>query len=376
MLRETIRDSGSLCDRRIGRSKRDLAVIISLGTVMKVGLVGYQGSGKSTVFELLTGVSPDPGKVHSGQLGVAVVPDDRLNRLADLYQPKKLTPAKIELLDTPGLSRTRHEANAQRLSVIREANALVLVVGCFAGCDPADDVDSFEQDLILADLQVVTNRIARLRKDVTKPRPDRDELQQELESLEPIEAILSDGRTLRDVSLSEMQEKACKAFSLLTRKQQLLVLNTSDAGRDEPAIERIEAKGYRTLSAPFGLELELQALGEEERQEFAKEMGLVEPSAARLLRGIFELTDQITFYTCDEKEVRAWLLKRGDTALDAAGTIHSDLARGFIRAEIMPVEELLRLESERAVKAAGLNHVEGKDYVIRDGDEIVVRFNV
>lgn len=343
---------------------------------MKVGLVGYQGSGKSTVFQLLTGVSPDPGHVHSGQLGVAIVPDERLARLEKIYQPKKLTPAKIELLDTPGLSRNQHETNAQRLGVIREANALVLVIGCFAGSDPAADVDSFGQDLILADLQVVENRIARLRKDMTKPRPDREQLQQELVALEPIEAMLSEGRTLRDVPLSEQQDNACKAFSLLTRKQQLVVLNTADAGRDGPAIENIEAKGYPTLSAPFGLELELDALDEEERREFAEEMGLGEPSAARLLRGIIELTDQITFYTRNQKEVRAWLLKRGDTALDAAGTIHSDLARGFIRAEVMPVDELLRLESERAVKAAGLHHVEGKDYVIRDGDEILVRFNV
>jgi ribosome-binding ATPase YchF (GTP1/OBG family) len=134
--------------------------------------------------------------------------------------------------------------------------------------------------------------------------------------------------------------------------------------------------GLPFVSAPVGLELEVQQLPPEDRETFAKEMGLGEPCAARILRSIFEVTDQITFFTSDEKEVHAWLLPHGGTALEAAGTIHSDLGRGFIRAEITACEDLLRLGSEREVKAAGLQHVQGKDYVMRDGDEIVVRFSV
>jgi ribosome-binding ATPase YchF (GTP1/OBG family) len=155
-----------------------------------------------------------------------------------------------------------------------------------------------------------------------------------------------------------------------------VVLNTADAAIDDRAVARLEAEGLRVVSAPAGLELEVQQLSPEDRETFAREMGLGEPCASKLLRAIFEVTGQITFYTTDEKEVRAWLLPQGGTALDAAGTIHSDLARGFIRAEIMQVEDLLRLGSERDVKAAGLQHVEGKDYVMREGDEIVVRFSV
>lgn len=343
---------------------------------MKIGLVGYQGSGKSTLFELLTGVKPDPAKSHTGQLGIATVPDARFDNLVALFKPKKITPARIELFDTPGLSRKDHDSNAQKLGVIREANALVHVVGAFAGSDALADAANFDDDMVLADLQVVTNRIARIKKDVTKPRPDREDLAAELAALEPIEAELSAGHSLINFEFSEAQEKACKSFSLLTKKQHLLVLNTADALVDAALVKKLEEKGHKVLAAPIGLELEVAQLPEEDRNVFAEEMGLGEPSAAKVLRAIFDVTDQITFYTSDEKEVHAWLLKRGGTALDAAGTIHTDLARGFIRAEIMASDDLIRLGSEREVKAANLHHLEGKDYPMKDGDEIVVRFNV
>lgn len=343
---------------------------------MKIGLVGYQGGGKSTVFELLTGIVPDTAKAHSGQLGVATIPDARFERLLELYHPKKETPAKIELFDTPGLSRSQQEGNAQRLGIIREATALVHVIGAFGGADPIADAESFADDLVLADLSVVSNRVSRLRKDVTKPRPDRDELQEELAALEPVEAALSDGQSLAGFEFNEVQERVCKSFSLLTRKRQLTVVNLADSEVDADVISKLEQAGHHVLAAPVGLELEVQALSADERAEFAAEMGLGEPCRERLLRAIFDVTEQITFYTCDEKEVHAWLLKRGATALEAADSIHSDLARGFIRAEIMPTADLIRLGSERELKAAGLQHVEGKDYCVQDGDEIVIRFSV
>jgi len=343
---------------------------------MKLGLVGYQGSGKSTLFELLTAVKPDPAKAHLGQLGTAVVPDLRFDRLVALFKPKKTSPARIELFDTPGLDRKAQDVNAQRLGVIRESNALVLVVGCFAGADPVADVRSFQDDIILADLQVVTNRMSRLQKDVAKPRPDREQLQAESAALEPIAAQLNEGRSVADMVFTDAQDKATKSFSLLTRKKQLVILNTADSAQAADVIGPLEAAGHRIVSAPIGLELEVQQLPPEDRETFAHEMGLGEPCANKVLRAIFEVTEQITFYTSDEKEVHAWLLHRGGSALDAAGTIHTDLARGFIRAEITAVEDLLRLGSEREVKAAGLHRVEGKEYVMKDGDEIVVRFSV
>jgi ribosome-binding ATPase YchF (GTP1/OBG family) len=343
---------------------------------VRIGVVGYQGSGKSTVFELLTGVKADPSKHHTGQVGVTTVPDERFDRLVAMYKPKKETPARIELFDTPGLSRGEQAGNPQRLGVIREATALVHVVGAFLGGDPVGEVQDFITDLVLADLQVLTNRIERVKKDLTKPIPNRDQLQAELDSLVPIEARLSEGHTLHGMPFDETQEKVTKSFSLLSRKKHLVLLNSADTAVDEAAVKKIEALGYLVVSAACGLELEVGQLPECDREEFAREMGLGESSRSRVLRAIFELTDYITFFTCDEKEVHAWLLKRGSNAVEAAGTIHSDLARGFIRAEVQSVEDLLRLGSEREVKAAGLHRTEGKEYVVRDGDEIVVRFSV
>jgi GTP-binding protein YchF len=343
---------------------------------MKVGLVGYQGSGKSTVFQLLTGTAPDVSKINTGQLGVSVVPDQRFDRLVELYKPKKESPAQLELFDTPGLSRDQQSLNAQRLSVIREATALVQVIGCFSGCDPIADIKNFEEELILADLEVVNNRIKRLKKDVTKPRPDREQLARELEALLPIAAELESGNTLRDFEFNEAQASVVKSFALLTQKKQLALLNTSESEFDEAVLSQLNDKGLSIVTAPIGLELEVQELPEDERAEFAVEMGLKEPSRNRVLQAIFEVTDQICFFTCADKEVHVWILKRGATALDAADTIHSDLARGFIRAEVMAVADLLRLGSEREVKAAGLQHVVGKEYIVQDGDEIVIRSGI
>ncbi len=343
---------------------------------MKVGLVGYQGGGKSTLFKLLTGAEPDPSKVQSGQVGMATVPDERFDRLVQFYQPKKLVPTKVELFDTPGLSRTEHALNAQRLGIIREAAAMVQVIGVFAGHNPVADARAFEDDLILADLQVVNNRIERLKKDIAKPRPDRDQLNEELNALLPVAAQLNDGKLLVDFKFSEAQEKAVKSFALLSRKARMIVLNTAEVGTHQAETKQLEQAGYSVLTAPIGLDLELQSLPPADRDEFAREMGLTHSCRETLLRAVFLLTGQITFYTCNEKEVHAWLLKRGATAVEAADIIHSDLARGFVRAEVMAVDDLLRLGSEREVKAAGLYRVEGKEYLVQDGDEIVIRSGV
>lgn len=343
---------------------------------MRIGIVGYQGTGKSTVFQLLTGVKPDPAKHHTGQIGVAFVPDERFDRLVALYRPRKESPAKIELFDTPGLLRGEQTGNAQRLGVIREATALAQVVGAFLGGDPVAEVQEFITDMVLADLQVVSGRIERLKKEVTKPIPNRAEIQAELDGLLPIEARLGEGQTLHDMEFSEALETATRSYSLLSRKRHLVLLNTADSSIDQSVVSKIEALGSPVVAGPFGLELEVEQLAEDERALFAQEMGLGESSRARVLRAIFQLTDYITFYTCDEKEVHAWLLKRGSNAVEAAGTIHTDLARGFIRAEVQSTEDLLRLGSEKEVRAAGLHRTEGKDYIVRDGDEIVIRFNV
>jgi ribosome-binding ATPase YchF (GTP1/OBG family) len=345
---------------------------------MKIGLVGFQGGGKSALFQLLTGQQPDPAKVHTGQVGELTVPDPRFDKLVALFRPKKQVPAKIQLFDTPGLSRGDQKANAQRFGVMRESHALIHVIGVFAGAHPAEEVQAFTDECILSDLAIVTNRLERLKKDLSKPRPgpEKEQLQVELEALTPIEATLSAGRPVRSLTLTADQLKATRSFSLLSGKTILVVLNTAESKFDPALLEQVTRLGFKTIAAPVGLEQEIEALPEADRAEFAAEMGLTESCKARVARAIFEATEQITFYTCDEKEVHAWLLHRGETALDAAATIHTDLAKHFIRAEIMSTEDLLRLGSEKEVRAAGLYRLEGKDYVMQDGDEIVVRANV
>jgi hypothetical protein len=345
---------------------------------MKVGLVGFQGGGKSALFQLLTGHVSDSSKVQTGQVGEMVVPDARFDRLVELFRPKKVVPAKIQLFDTPGLVKGESKGNAQRLGIIRESAALIQVIGVYSGADPLDETTAFTDECILADLQIVANRIERVKKDLAKPRPapEREQMQAELDALGPLEALLTSGKPLRSITPTDEQTKAIRAFSLLSGKPILVVLNSAESKFDPAVIDRLKSQGFAAMAAPVGLEQEIEALPPEDRAVFAEEMGLTESCKSRLARAIFEITDQITFYTCDEKEVHAWLLHRGETALDAAGTIHTDLAKHFIRAEIMSVEDLLRLGSEKEVKAAGLFRLEGKEYVMQDGDEIVVRANV
>lgn len=343
---------------------------------MKIGLVGYQGTGKSVAFELLTGNKPDLSKVQQGQSGVAILPDPRFDGLVRMFNPKKQSPAKFELFDTPGLLREPGANNSQRLSIMREAAALVHVIGSFSGTDAVADARKLEEDMLLADLQVVTNRLERLRASIGKNRPDKEECQLELNCLLPIEAALNEGKMLREMPFTDDQEKYTKSFSFLSRKKQILLLNTADASVDTSVVSTLEKAGYLVVSAPLGIELELSALAPEEREVFAAEYGITESSRERLLRAIFVVADLITFFTSDEKEVHAWLLKRNSTALEAAHSIHSDLARGFIRAEIMSVDDLLRLGSEREVKAHNLYHLVGKEYIVKDGDEIIIRSGV
>ncbi len=343
---------------------------------MKTGLVGFQGGGKSTVFELLTGTAPDPSKAHSGQVGLATVADARFDALVEHYRPGKEVPARIELFDTPGLDPRQQDVNTQRLGVIREAQALVQVVGAFNGADAVEEVDRFSEELALADLQIVSNRVSRLEVDATKPRPDRDELQAELEALRPLSEALERDLNLDGVELNETQERITRSFSLLTLKQRLILVNTAEPDPKPDIAAALEEAGHKVMVAAVGLELELEALDDDDRTEMASELGLTGSCRQELMQAILRTADLITFYTCAEKEVHAWLLRRGLTAVDAADSIHSDLARGFIRAEVTPCDKLLELGGEKEVKAAGLWHIEGKDYVVEDGDELFIRSGV
>lgn len=342
---------------------------------MKIGLVGYQGSGKSSLFEWLTEVAPDPSRAHLGQSAMATVPDARVEPLCSVYRPKKVTLAALELVDTPGLSRT-HEGNASRLALIREAGCLILVVSAFDDSDPLADMACFEEDMLLADLEIVSGRIERLRESVKKPRPNREEQMAEIEAIEPIQAMLEQGKSLHDVEFSEELAKTIRSFGLLTRKPRLVIVNVADDDQNRARFEQRSTEAVPVIAVPIGLELELARMDPTDRDEFRREMDLVTFDRDGLLRRIMDASAQMLFFTAGDKEVRTWMITKGTTAVAAADGIHSDMARGFIRAETMICDDLIRLGSEREVKAQNLMRQEPKDYIVKDGDIVTIKFSV
>jgi ribosome-binding ATPase len=372
---------------------------------MKIGIIGYQGSGKSTLFEWLTGAKPDPALAHASQSAMATVPEPRVEPLCQVYHPKKITLAALELVDTPGLSRT-HEGNAARLGLIREAGCLVLVVAGFTGGKALADLVAFDEDFLLADMEIVGGRIERLKESLKKPRPkaEREHDQDELAALEPLLTKLEAGQHLSQSEMTDEQLKATSSFRLLTQKPKLVVVNLADDDSPDrfakgnarglsPFSESSEKKGTVPLAPPnapilktssgvplvaipLGLEVELARMTPEDRAEFEREMGVGHGDRDSLLRTILNVSGQMLYFTSGDKEVRTWMLRQGGTALEAADNIHSDLARGFIRAEVMQCEDLIRLGSEREIKAHNLMRQEPKDYVIRDGDILHIRFSV
>jgi ribosome-binding ATPase YchF (GTP1/OBG family) len=339
---------------------------------MKIGFVGYQGSGKSSLFTWLTGVAADPSLAHTTQSAMAIVPDDRVASLCQVYRPKKVTQAGLEIVDTPGLSRS-HEGNAARLAAIREAGCLVMVTASHTGANPAADLQGFEEDLLLADLEILTGRIERLRESVKKPRPNRDEQIAELEALESLLAIIEQGQALHTVNLTPDQKKATKSFQLLTQKRRLVIVNAAD---DQTLPEGFTApEGVQTIPVSLSLQLELDKMAPEERAAFCAEFEVRAIDKGEVLRTMMHASGQMLFFTAGEKEVRTWMIHRGGTAVEAAGEIHTDLARGFIRAAVMTCDDLVRLGSEREIKAAGLLRQEPKDYAIQDGDILEIRHN-
>lgn len=344
---------------------------------MKIGLVGYQGSGKSTLFHWLTGIAPDPALSHTGQSAMTPVPDPRIAQLCKIYNPKKVTHAAIELVDTPGLSRT-HEGNATRLAMIREAGCLVFVVAGFDGTDPRADLRSFDEDLVLADMEIVTNRIERVEEQLKKPIPrtEHQVLEHEHGTLKLVLAAMESGQPLRESNMTDEQQKVTRAFRLLSEKPRLVIVNTADDESDPARFTSLSTPDMPVMAVPAGLELELSKMTPEDRAEFEQEMGLVGTDRDHIIRTLLKTSRQTTFFTAGEPEVRTWLLREGGTAIEAAGGIHTDLARGFIRAEVMTCSDLVRLGSEREVKAHHLWRQEPKDYVVKDDDILLIRFSV
>jgi len=337
---------------------------------MKIGLVGYKGSGKSLLFQWLTGMKPDPALAHTSQSATAAIPEPRLEKLREIYKAKKITYASIEIVDTPGLSRDQ-QGNPQRLAQLREADALVLVVPAFDGSDPEKEIKIFQEDAILADLEIVLNRLEKVIEQNKRPVPraDHEKFEFEIATLQQLQTALENGTPLRDDELSIEQQRVVRGFRLLGGKPRMVIVNTAD---DETDLKRYEKFG---VSVSVGLETELETMPAEERRAFLDELQLPSADKAEILRMLLDVSGQMLFLTAGDKEVRTWLVTKGGTALDAAGAIHTDMVKGFIRAEVMKADDLIRLGSEREVKAANLVRREPKDYIVQDGDIFLFHFS-
>ena len=340
---------------------------------MKIGLVGYKGSGKSLLFQWLTGVAPDPALTHGLQSATAAIPEARFDALIKIYNPKKVTYAGLEIVDTPGLARDHH-GNAARLAQLREADTLIWVIPVFDGSDPEKEITAFKEDTVIADLEIVLNRIDKVIEQNKRPVPraEHEKFEFELSVLELLQVGLESGTPLKEEQLTQEQQRVVRGFRLLSGKPQMMIINTPDDEIDLEKYKKFNLAGTPVLAVSVGLETELAQMSPEEKSTFLAEMQLPSSDKSAVLHTILDASGQMTFITAGEKELRTWLISKGGTALEAAAAIHTDIAKRFARAEVMRVEDLIRLGSERAVKAENLVRREPKDYVVQDGDKLEI----
>lgn len=353
---------------------------------MKVGLVGFAGSGKTTVFNTLTGLSAEVGSYgarEKANVGVIKVPDSRVDRLSELFKPKKQTYAEISFVDVAGPqaednSRAASGLDAKLVQHMREVDALVHIVRAFENQmlpqkpEPARDVRAFDDELMLTDLVQIESRLARLKKEKDSAR--------ESELMERLKAALEGEHPLRDVELSHEELGTIAGFRFLSLKPLLLLLNESEEavarGVPDELRDLARSKQLDVIAMSGKVEMEIAQLEPQEQREFLQDLGIVEPARDRFIRAAYALLDLISFLTAGEDECRAWSIKRGTNAHKAAGAIHSDIERGFIKAEVIRFEDLAELGSEARCREHGKLRLEGKDYLVQDGDVIHFRFNV
>ncbi|HCI29149.1 MAG TPA: redox-regulated ATPase YchF [Fervidobacterium sp.] len=354
---------------------------------MKVGIVGLSQVGKTTIFSLLTGMNVDLF-CQEHQKGTAKVHDPRVDILAKMYEPKKVTYATLEFYDTPALKINDKKERTAVFNAIQNVESLMIVVRAFENDavsypeveEPIEQLKATLDEFLFRDLDVVTGRIEKL-ENAKRKLELREEI--ELNLLKRLEEALGNEQLLSRIDLTEEEKKMVGGFSLATLKPIAVVVNVdekqfSDKNYEtkDQIIELCNENGFAYVELCGKLEMELNALSEEEKMELLKDLGTEETGIQRLSRALYNQFGLVSFFTVGKDEVRAWTLRKGSTALDAAGTIHSDLARGFIRAEVIKYSDLINLGSEKAVKDAGLMLLVGKEHVVQDGDIINIRFNV
>jgi ribosome-binding ATPase len=346
---------------------------------MKIALVGFAGSGKTTVFNTMTGLDVPVGFGGEVKLGSVRVPDPRIDELSRIFSPRKTTYAEMTFVDIPGEHGAEKKGLSRRgLQQIRDQEALCLVLRDFDNPalegepDPLADLEAFHTEAILADLEVVERRIERARKERSNTA--------ELAAFETMKDALESEKPLRLLSQDELNRELLKGFGLVTDKPLLVVVNTTEERAAEPMAaalaQRIDEMGAAGIVLSASVEAEIASLPPEDQAAFLADMGLDQPALHRFIRAAYGLLDLISFFTVGADEVRAWTIRRGTRARQAAGRIHSDLERGFIRSEVTPYGVFMKYGSEQAVKDAGKLQLEGKDYVVGDGDILSIRFNV
>jgi GTP-binding protein YchF len=357
---------------------------------VQIGIIGLPNSGKTTVFNALTGQARPTSAVTATKLeistGTVDVPDPRVDRLAEIFKPRKKVYAKVTYADIAGLEKGvgRSGLSGPLRNQISQMDAFLHVVRAFedplvphveGSLNPQRDISILDTEFILSDLVAIEKRLERLESDLKRTGKERESALKEQVLLLRLKASLEAEKPIRDLDLTHEEELALRSFGFLSQKPVLILVNTGDDARDAQEYATYEHRHSAVAVLQGKLEMEIAQMPPEDAEVFLKDFGIAEPGRLRVIRLSYDLLGLHSFLTAGEDECRAWTLRRGATAVEAAGAIHTDLAKGFIRAEVFPYADLIELGSESAVKSAGKFKLEGKEYIVQDGDVLNIRFS-